>query len=385
MCGIIYVQRKDGRPAGRAVAKRYRKQRSRGYEGFGYVAVTDNKVVAYERSHDEKEILEKLEKETAPEILFHHRFPTSTPNVAESAHPLFVEHDSFGHSYYIAHNGVIRNTSTLYEKHEKLVIPYSTEMSRELHTRHGKQYVTGKMWNDSESLAVETALALEGKQTSIDSEGAAAVIGFKMKGDRVVERFFYRNSGNPLRRYEDKVLLGIASEGKGTLVASTSIFRVENSQPFTSILPPSVYAQRALGFDTRSRGSIVTTYTSSPTPQGVDFRNIGGVYEDIDSFLARNVHLPPDEDPNPLALMTVDQMWDEYARILTLLGGINRQIEALGDGTDSFSVSSEGVLARARMEQSAQLHEEYIDEILAEIRERAEEDPEIVRLPYEMD
>lgn len=92
MCGIVYVRRHDGKPAAKSVRKRYHNQKARGTEGFGYVAVQNGRVVSVARAQTEHEIMQKLEQETADEILFHHRMPTSGPNVEEMAHPILVEH-----------------------------------------------------------------------------------------------------------------------------------------------------------------------------------------------------------------------------------------------------------------------------------------------------
>lgn len=229
MCGIIYVKRKDGKPAYKSVLKRYRNQKSRGSDGFGYVAIKDGKVVAWNRAAYEKEIVEMIEKETAEEILFHHRFPTSTPNIAEAAHPILIDNQgNLSHQYFVAHNGVISNDDDLKKKHNEMGFTYQTEVKKFLQTILNKVYPMESVWNDSESLAIETALCLDGKKDRIETKGAAAVIGIKTNGIDVVERFFYRNERNPLKYHEDNNLISITSEGHGEAVKSTYIYRLKN-------------------------------------------------------------------------------------------------------------------------------------------------------------
>src|SRR5688572_20172174 len=115
MCGIIYARRFDGKAVGEIVAKRYRAQRSRGHAGFGYAAVGE--AVAVRRAEIERHILEPLTASRASEILFHHRLPTSTPNVLDATHPIVVSHVSLTHEYYVVHNGIIDNADELHATH----------------------------------------------------------------------------------------------------------------------------------------------------------------------------------------------------------------------------------------------------------------------------
>lgn len=228
MCGHVYIKRKDGHPAYKAVLKRYREQKARGTSGFGYVAIENDHIVSYQRAETENEIVALLSKEKASEIMFHHRQPTGTPNVRELAHPFLIENKALDHQYFIQHNGVIRNTDKLKEMHEKLGVEYSSEMLKAFITKEGEQHVTGTAWNDSESLAVETALVLDGKKALIATEGPAAVIGLQTKGKKVLTRFFFRNHLNPLKFHEDKQMLSITSMGNGAVVEDEKIYRLKS-------------------------------------------------------------------------------------------------------------------------------------------------------------
>lgn len=240
MCGHVHVIRKDGKPAWKAVLRRYRNQKTRGTSGFGYVAIKDNQIVSYKRAETEHEIVNMLSKERAPEIMFHHRQPTGTPNVAELAHPFLIENAMLDHQYFVQHNGVIRNTGELKEAHEKLGFEYSSEMLKAYVTKQGEQHVTGTAWNDSESLAVETALALDGKKAKIETEGAAAVMGLQTKGKKVINRFFFRNVLNPLKFHEDNQMITVTSAGAGADVTSLIMYRIKHEGSGYEVFPGGV-------------------------------------------------------------------------------------------------------------------------------------------------
>lgn len=212
MCGIIHVIRHDGKPAARSVRKRYFKQKARGSDGFGYLAIKDNELVSYERSTTEHGILQKLEKETAPEILFHHRFPTSGPNVEEMAHPIRVGYKQENRNYFIVHNGVIRNAKERHDEHKELGYSYATELKNSLKSvLSGRVYLdSGSLFNDSEALAIDTVLSIE-EGKLIKAQGASAVIGIMVEGTTVKDRFFYRNSGNPLYLRQDRTMTTLTS------------------------------------------------------------------------------------------------------------------------------------------------------------------------------
>lgn len=244
MCGLVYVLRKDGRPAYKSVLKRYRAQAERGKEGFGYVAIKNNEVVSYKRAPTEREIIDALTKEDANEILFHHRNPTSISNIEEAAHPILIENEMLRYQYFFVHNGVIRNDKELKKKHEELGFLYSTEAMLGLMPRTSENiYSRGSMWNDSEALAIETALAVEDLQHQIDTEGPAAAICIQTDKKRVLNRFFFRNNANPLVFHEDKVLVTLTSTGNGATVQPTGIHRLSKSghELFGKIYSPLSY------------------------------------------------------------------------------------------------------------------------------------------------
>jgi len=192
-------------------------------------------VVSYQRAETEHEIVNLLAKEKASEIFFHHRNPTGTPNMLELAHPFLIESDLLEHQYFVGHNGTIRNTSQLKDAHEKMGFEYSSETLKAFISKNGEQHIHGVAWNDSESIAIETALALDGKKLVVDTEGPAAVIGLQTKGKKVINRFFFRNNLNPLKFHEDKIMITITSMGEGAVIPPEKIFKLNPSGGYSVI------------------------------------------------------------------------------------------------------------------------------------------------------
>ncbi len=398
MCGLVYVKRKDGRPAYKAVLKRYRKQKNRGQEGFGYVAIKDNQVVAYERAPTEHEIVKKMEKETAEEILFHHRFPTSTPNIEEAAHPILVASDKLAHTYLIAHNGVIRNTKDLRKKHLELGMTYNTDIIKGFTAVSSKRvYESDIAWNDSESLAIETALALEGLKATIDTEGAAAVIGIKTQGAQVIERFFYRNNLHPMMFKEDKHMIEITSLGAGNFVSVLGVFKLNPNggyQAYEKLEPPKGYKsdnyvkktwdyekkewvedkpglpaprfQRHMGF-----GRPANMY-GHPTDweddemslreyAGSDARRLGEIMKEVDDIQFNANDMDGDA---LLSTMTLDVLWGEYDKALGAEEALKEQIQQVDRIVEDVGLTDDISNSKLELEdklRDVQVYQERLD------------------------
>ena len=106
MCGIIYAKSKKGKPVKNIVWQKYLGQKHRGDEGFGFVAIKDGIATIY-KAEKEKTIKDLIGRVDADEILFHHRYPTSTPNIVQATHPIEVHLRKAKYKYCVVHNGVI--------------------------------------------------------------------------------------------------------------------------------------------------------------------------------------------------------------------------------------------------------------------------------------
>lgn len=212
MCGIIHCKKTNkNESANRLVIKRFEKQRTRGTQGFGYVELKNGYVVSEVRTRTEDEAMKKLNKSEADEILFHHRLPTSTPNIIESTHPILVSNDSLEYDYYVVHNGVISNDDELRAEHIKQGFEYTTDLKKQFVSK--KNIYEETLWNDSEAVAIDFCLAIE-KGKEMTSKGSIAIVAlqFEKTSGKAIALYFGRNAGNPLKIENDKSFLSISSE-----------------------------------------------------------------------------------------------------------------------------------------------------------------------------
>lgn len=207
--------------------KRYVAQQHRGTKGFGYVAFykegTGGKI-SIGRAEVEKDIRTQIMNEHSSMIMFHHRLPTSTPNIVEATHPIFVSHEELDYDYFVVHNGVIRNADELRKKHESLGYVYNTVIETEVITHHkarnggAKYYVSEaktEKFNDSESLAIEVARFIDGMTSRIDAIGTVAVVAWKVNKDtgKLTSISYGHNAGNPLTISDNQDHFFISSMG----------------------------------------------------------------------------------------------------------------------------------------------------------------------------
>ena len=204
MCRIIYAKNlKDNQPVNNLVKVLYQNQKDRGQQGFGFVGLSGKLIGTY-RATDEKGILKYLNEHQYDEIMFHHRFPTSTQNTIKGTHPFVIGLDD--KRYYFVHNGIIQNADELKERHSRRGIVYSSE--------------EGTGFNDSEALAWEFCLWLKDKQEKVEALGSVAFVCLEVdkRTNRAQKLYFYRNDAVPLKIYKDETLLLLASEGNYPLV-----------------------------------------------------------------------------------------------------------------------------------------------------------------------
>ena len=226
MCGIIWVKRKDSAKARKVLHKRFEAQRSRGVQGFGFMEIEKGNVKKWYQMRYEAEMETALNQATAPEILFHHRLPTSTPNFPEATHPIRVSNELLKYDYYVVHNGVISNDETMKARHEELGFEYTTIIQHQFQTKHAL-YDGVVEFNDSEAFAIDIALAIDKDKTTIESEGSIAFMCLQVEKEtnNVKNLFFGRNYRNPLIVEDTKDFIVISSVGKGAEVKPNYLHR----------------------------------------------------------------------------------------------------------------------------------------------------------------
>jgi glucosamine 6-phosphate synthetase-like amidotransferase/phosphosugar isomerase protein len=298
-------------PIQKSIWKRYKNQDNRGKSGFGYIAIEDGKVKEVKRFTTEKEVEEALREETSSEIMFHHRLPTSTPNIAELNHPITVKLKEFEKNYYVIHNGVIDNDDDLYAKHKDMGFEYETlmEINTITETRKNKEEVKTYQFNDSECLAYEVALLLEGKQNEIEAEGTIAFICIETNKHNKIEYIHYgKNSGNPLIVERDELtgLLFIKSEGAGTSLVSDVLYSMDYATGEVSeenfaigkdrVTPSYNSANKHTGFN------MYDDYDNDDSAYGYNYRN--NLFQQTES---RNIR-----DLVPVNDETIDEVESRY-------------------------------------------------------------------------
>lgn len=256
MCGLISVH---GENPTEHVMKQYLKQYTRGEDGFGFLALKKNRIVQFARATTEAGIRKQLEiaKQHKPDaILFHHRFPTSTINVVEAAHPLPVVHSKWKHNYFVLHNGVIMGADEQVDTIERRGYSFASRVQKVSMYRAGKtlyEITEDSEVNDSEVLGFYIGEYLEGKRKDIPVLGAiAAIVVQQDKATGRCTTYFMRNYGNPLvvERDKEKGIVLIASEAKGyplpahqimKMTRSTALAIVEEVSIGKSYAEPSTY------------------------------------------------------------------------------------------------------------------------------------------------
>lgn len=315
MCGIIYVKRGNKSQAKKTVIKRFNNQRARGTKGFGYIPVKDGKVTEVKRFELEADMLKELQKENTDEILFHHRYPTSTPNYKEVAHPISVESDLLKKNYYVIHNGMISNDVYLRKEHEEQGFEYTTKIVKEeSYTIQGETTVTTQedFYNDSEVFAIDLALYLEKKQDKIKARGSIAFICFETDKEGNIEYIHYgHNSSNPLVLEENKGMFVLKSVGHGKQIEQDVIVSVnyKTKEVTENNVNIGSYQRQPAGFNTNQYSGRSNIRSYEPDER---------VNEAVDSMFRRQT-LDDDLDN------------DGYQRVLNLPAHSDKHYEDLAE------------------------------------------------------
>ncbi len=191
MCGILGCWVKDGESVFDRLKTIYENQEHRGRQGAG-ISIKRGTDIMRKRTQNPDTLLKKIAKwqtfESEDLVLFHHRYPTSTPNKANLNHPIKSEDGSI----VMIHNGVVSNDMALYKE---------MKSTHRFETKH-KGIIT-----DSEVLihALEEGLQ-SGSLTEAFSQMAQRVKGYFAIATFIKPHnkiFLFKNSHNPILIFRD--------------------------------------------------------------------------------------------------------------------------------------------------------------------------------------
>lgn len=227
MCGIIagFNTTKNKEKAEKIndyIVNQYENQYSRGQRGFGIIRINKGKVEV-DRACEGTKFLLDLYLKPSSMIIAHHRTPTSTENWLDQTHPMVISNDLLKHDYYVIHNGVITNDRQLHEKHLGLGFVYTTQYEEEGYTATAP---TRTKYNDSEAIAIEVAMFIEGLSSVVEIDNSSAFIALQVnkKTGRAEQVYFGKNGSADLNMEKKKGNLIISSEGAGEEVESNVLY-----------------------------------------------------------------------------------------------------------------------------------------------------------------
>lgn len=205
------------------IVNQYENQATRGKEGYGIIMIGQDKKIELKRATTEPKFLLDLYMKEASMIVAHHRMPTSSDNKLDQTHPIYVSNTILGYRYLVVHNGVVSNDNDLKDKHEKLGFKYVTE-----YTKYFYQNTKTTKFNDTEALAIEIALFIEGKTKAIGTlcRSAFVVVQLEKETDKATKVFFGRKGGD-LNMSKTRGKMRLSSEGEGSEVKDLKLYSFE--------------------------------------------------------------------------------------------------------------------------------------------------------------
>jgi hypothetical protein len=256
--------------------RQYDRQKNRGQAGFGIFDGVQQRLV---RTPKERKIMSWLKKYDSNILMFHHRFPTSTINVAQAAHPHSTQKYFGKDKFVLVHNGVLYNAHALKKEHEALGIKYFSQLA-------------DGTFNDSEALLWDVSLYMQGFQDELKAEGTIAFAMMHTENGELKKLYFGRNTGNPLRMRYDSEHLELASEGFGDNIGSNLLHIYDYESEALTVTPLDI-----------------PLYRSTPA---YSF----GTEEEYESWKSRNLQLQTGGDVKPSATETDDQTTAAVAKAI---------------------------------------------------------------------
>lgn len=233
MCGLIaaFETAQNKKKAGivnEFIVNQFEDQSTRGTRGFGIIRIDNKRKIEIDRACETTKFLVDLYLKPSSMIIAHHRTPTSTDNMMDQTHPMFISNDLLDYDYLIVHNGMVTNDKELRLKHLELGFKYKTEYTEVAYTKEEQ------VWNDSESIAIELALFIEKRTSAIGLDNYAALIALQIdkKTQKAKEVFFGRNGlASALNMLKTENSLKLSSVGPGEEIKVNTLFSFDIKDP----------------------------------------------------------------------------------------------------------------------------------------------------------
>jgi len=200
MCGIIGVKVVKAKKIRKNIKRIYRHQAHRGTDGYG-IAIGVNGGIVRHRSKGEGEIFNPSNWrgiKNGASVLFHHRIPTSTPNLPACNHPIMNEKMTMA----LVHNGMVSQHVGIWDDLEKAGHKFETEIT--YNAVEGGKRCTYSEITDSEVLVhlLEGYKDFEeGVKKLEDTIGYFSAFALIRKND---DKIYLYSNGAPLCVYEDR-------------------------------------------------------------------------------------------------------------------------------------------------------------------------------------
>lgn len=358
------MKNKDGRTR-KKIMKMYQEQKARGIQGFGYVAIGMNgKVTGFQRAQHEHEIQSMLKNEgNAHAIMFHHRQPTSTPNVKECAHPILVSNEKLTYDYYVCHNGVISNDDELKAAHLTEGFAYTTTIET-FYRAGGVEYPATEQYNDSEAFAIDLAKVLDKKDTYMGARGSIAFVAIQVdKVTKDVIAVYCGRNINPLLVKKGEFFI-ISSENKDTsayTLKTQTLYKIDWKTPMKDITQEHLYfpyynsaqtdIQRRWRDEDNERNILTTQQRTLPSPYGYHYHK-----DEEDAFIPSEV-ITGETTPieaTPEDSQPTEKEKEDWNKCLEKMEDIEEQIDEMAEDIRTHVLIKKEAITMGNTEKEAE-------------------------------
>lgn len=211
-------------------------QHKRGMQGFGIAGLTPENKIKVLRATEPTKFMYDIHNFQSRMLLVHHRIPTSTENKLSQTHPIAVFNKNLLFKYLVIHNGIISNDDDLFKIHKEEGFDYTTYYKKQSALNY-----TSDEFNDSESLAIELAIIIDGlkknkENLQLRTQGGAAFIVMQLSNEMMPLNLYWgKNSYNPLHIAVSQTSIRMASESKGEMIKDNVLYSQSLTEEMVNI------------------------------------------------------------------------------------------------------------------------------------------------------